>query len=506
MKSDRFCEILKEIAWTASLSPDSVPSPAELEDWVKTASGSAVSKQLTFVRISDGQGNPLSAYLTLEYLKDGMTVHFFKVPTNELGYAALRLEEGLWRITASKGACYSVDEKTVEIYKDQAVIDLQLLSIQPAWMKGWIAGDLHHHSVYSSRLFGGTDPVTESPAQIRNSMQAAGLQFGALSDHHNTLNHPAWQSCADADFLPVLSKENSTSAGHVMALNVNRDIVFQIPAPEQRTDDRLRKEFVRLTTAIREAGGIAQLNHPCDRQKAISWNPAWMDLITIFDMMEIWNGSKPLVQGTSSFAAVELWLTLLEQGIYLPATTGSDTHNTRCDDYSGYCRALFSHNCGSHPEAVQWKQLLDLFGRWQRQCLGSGGVFTMVCPRAFTVESVMCALKGGESVLSSGPLLLPSFGSAGPGQHASFAGDLTIRLRSNRPLRTLLLAAKGHRRFRYSLAPYETVGTGFWDYTHTITPAQMKEMGILPAPGDWLVVLAADEERYTAITNPIFLD
>lgn len=155
-------------------------------------------------------------------------------------------------------------------------------------MEGWIAGDLHHHSVYSSRLYGGTDPVTESPQEVCNSMMASGLGYGALSDHHNTLNHKEWSSVQQ----------------------------------------------------IKDLGGMPQLNHPTDRQTAISWNPEYMDIITIFETMEIWNGSKPMIQGTSSADAVKLWIELLEKGIYLPATTGSDTYNTRCDDYEIFAAGM----------------------------------------------------------------------------------------------------------------------------------------------------------------------
>lgn len=507
MKSDRFCEILREISWKAELSPSLVPLPNDLECGKQSRAPSPASTQLTFFQVTDEKKRPLLATLTLEHLPDGAVIDFFKTHTNRQGYTAIRLEEGRWRVTASKGGSYSVHTKEVDICRDQAVFDLSLTDIRPEWMHGWMAGDLHHHSVYSSRLFGGTDPVTESPEEVKASMQAAGLQFGALSDHHNTLNHSEWQQCESPDFLPILSKEISTSAGHVLSLNVPEDTVFQIPKPENRTDSLLRQEFLRVTTAIRQAGGLAQLNHPCDRQKAISWNPAWMDLIHIFDTLEIWNGSKPLIPGTSSFAAVEMWLDLLEQGIYLPATTGSDTHNTHCDDYSRYCRVISAQDCEGKTQALQWKQLLALFGRWQQECLGSGGVFTLVRSRTFTAGDVLHALKQGASVLSSGPLLLPVFGSAGPGEHGSHtAEELVIHLRSNRPLDTLSLVTKGHHKIQYSLASHEIAGDGYWEYSHILTSSHLKELGFTPAPGDWLVVLAADRERYTAISNPIFLD
>ena len=81
-----------------------------------------------------------------------------------------------------------------EITKDKVTtIKARLARIAHLTDKGWAAGDLHHHSVYSSPAYGGTDPVIETPDQVCRSMKSLGMQFGALSDHHNVLNHEEWQ-------------------------------------------------------------------------------------------------------------------------------------------------------------------------------------------------------------------------------------------------------------------------------------------------------------------------
>ena len=85
--------------------------------------------------------------------------------------------------------------------------------------------------------------MIETPVQIRDSMRAAGLDFGALSDHHNVLDHELWEKTRTSDFIPILSKEISTGRGHVISLNVKKheDVIYRIGTVEERTDEYLRK-------------------------------------------------------------------------------------------------------------------------------------------------------------------------------------------------------------------------------------------------------------------------
>lgn len=505
MKSARFCEILKEIAWTAGLTSQEVPDAPTLEHWAQTQQDGEQNRMLCFLQMTDKADQPLVGSFSLERIVDGSPVSFCRHTANEMGFAAVWLCPGMWRIRAGKGPEYTVQEKLVELEWPQTVVRMTLSHHRPQWLTGWELGDIHHHSVFSSRLFGGTDPVEETPQEVMRSMCAAGLSFGALSDHHNICNHSLWKQTAQEHFLPLVSKEISTSAGHVIALNVPHDVVFAIPQPENRTDAYLRGEFVRITKEIRDAGGLAQLNHPRDRQTAISWNPAWMDLIEIFDTMEVWNGAKPMIPGTSTADAMQMWLTLLENGVYLPATTGSDTHNTHCTDYSTACRVIRAHLCQGQETAGQWRRLMEIFEAWQRTALGSGGVFTMVYPEAKNAQSIQVALKKGKAVLSSGPLLLPVLSGAMPGEHAPVGGALTIHLQSNRPLSEMELRIKGSQTIRYSLKPYEKEENGWYGYDHVLTQEQLQKMGWHQLPQDWLVVTAWEGHACAALANPIFL-
>lgn len=158
--------------------------------------------------------------------------------------------------------------------------------------------------------------MVESPSEVCNSMMAMGLFFGALSDHHNVLNHEAWKKEKKENFLPVISKEISTSNGHVMALGVEEDVIYAIPDDKDRTDEKLRNEFQRIVQQIKDEKGLAQLNHPRDLSVSISWNPDFYDMINIFETVEIWNGSNPMLAGSTNDMAYRLWVELLRQGRY----------------------------------------------------------------------------------------------------------------------------------------------------------------------------------------------
>lgn len=459
------------------------------------------------------------------------SMEFIRTMTDETGYGILFLEPGWYQIEVSKGSAYSVEARRFRLEESQTILQYHLKPLPREAKKDWYAGDLHHHSVFSSRLYGGTDPVVETPVQIRDSMRAAGLDFGALSDHHNVLDHELWEKTRTSDFIPILSKEISTGRGHVISLNVKKheDVIYRIGTAEERTDEYLRKEFCRIAEEIREKGGIAQLNHPRDPQKAISWNPDFMDIITIFDTIEIWNGSKPMVLESSSAKAVEMWIEMLESGVYLPGTTGSDTHNIRCDDYQSFYKdtkklvqRLKQRKEGDLPwedkDVVRFlsesEVLLPLFEKWAKRNLSSGGVRTFVHMDSFqNGDHLIREMKKGHMTLSDGPLLFPVMESAVsdgnlrilPGDTAIEPGTIHVSLYANRKLKAIRLLKKGRKMADYSLAPYEKEEEGYFNYSHELTLEMLKEMDMAWKEEDYLVMIAFYDYTNIAISNPFFL-
>lgn len=185
---------------------------------------------------------------------------FIKRVTDERGEILIRVPIGMWQMEISRGLAVESAYEEILINPGEIIYrEVNLHQFVDLKEMGWYNGDLHHHSVYSSPVFGGTDDVVDTPAQVRLSMQAAGCDFGALSDHHNILNHEEWRLEEKEDFVPIISKEISTSNGHVMAMGAKEDVIYNIPYGNNRTDEVLRSEFLKVTNEIKESGGSRRL-------------------------------------------------------------------------------------------------------------------------------------------------------------------------------------------------------------------------------------------------------
>ena len=461
------------------------------------------------------------------------------------GCLSRKLTVGRYVVEISKGSECEIITDAIEIKEGQLTRkSYEINRFINMEAEGWISGELHHHCVYSSPVFGGDDDVVETPQQVANSMMAMGLMYGALSDHHNILSHPAWKAMKKDNFIPIISKEISTSNGHVMAMGVPTDVIYAIPQPEDRTDKYLREEFVRITDEIKENGGLAQINHPRDLQKAISWNPDFEDMLDIFETMEIWNGSNPMMTGSTNDAARELWLKCMRKGLFLPATTGSDTHNICADDY----HVLFDEMMDTldaikaHEKELKEKypdethimldigdKLMPVLEKWAETCLTSGCVRTYVNfdvtePREAThnPEYIMGRLRKGRSFLTNGPLLVVKVNGRMPGQKVDLnvnfpdkkkAGkkaadkgeqdlirktntlNIEIKLLANRELKTLQICTENGVRREIPLEAIKK--NGFYDYSMNIEEAIPDD--------DYMYFVAQDDCTNLAITNPVII-
>jgi hypothetical protein len=434
------------------------------------------------------------------------------------------LPKGRYIVEVSKGSEYEIftdymlvieNELEKRNYELNRFVDLE--------KEGWIAGDLHHHSIYSGPAFKGEDDVVESPAEVANSMMAMGLSYGALSDHNNVLSHGAWAANKREDFLPIISKEISTSNGHVMAMGVHHDVIYKIPEGAERTDEYLRKEFIRIADEIKRSGGLAQLNHPRDGEKALSWNPAFDDILNIFETMEIWNGSAPMLSGSSNDKALELWQNCMKNGIFIPATAGSDTHNICINDYHILfdellnTRDLIQLNTKElserYPEEVVvfskiCDTLLPTLEKWAETNIGSGGVRTYVnVGKAGTDRSqrspelVMEKLRKGNSFLTNGPILYATVNGAQPGEKIQGRYNelkIDIKLLSNRTVKKLYLCTEYGQVKEIQLKSIKK--NGHYDYSCTL-----RELAADFENDHYLYFKAESDCTNMAITNPVIL-
>ncbi len=431
----------KLINYMAEISPNEI-SPETLEKCKKKISLylPEYKKQSRFVRIHNlGKEGEFRLNIKADAcsevfvrdLESFLAIDFARHTTDKDGKLRLKLDGGDYKITVRRGPEYDTFETIVTLNEDtsESVINVNLTRHTNMQENGYICGDIHHHSVYSSPKYGGTDEVWEDTDVVALSMMAAGLNFGALSDHHNILNHESWLAQTNKDFLAIPSKEISTSRGHVIALDARKDVIFHIPEDEKKTDEYMKSEFLRIINEIKDLGGVAQLNHPCERSKSISWNRDFDDIIGNFDTYEIWNGSAPMMKNTLNGDAFMMYLDLLGKGVYLPVTSGSDTHNTNPDMYHEMMQIILEDD-----ELFEvFSGVFDITSDIIKNKLSSGDVRTYVKisdieiiedlpePKCANeagalsdmretgdalIQKIKAALKTGASFVTNGPLLL----------------------------------------------------------------------------------------------------
>ncbi len=447
-------------------------------------------------------------------IRDGQ-IEFWRAQTDANGTVCMQLPSGrplMLEVTAGlhvssfTAAFELAPGGTYTAYADlRTLINLRARGIR--------SGELHHHSIYSSPAYGGTDHVVDTAADVYGSMRAAGLDFGALSDHHNTLNHKEWLSFQSSAFTPIRSKEISTSNGHVNQHGAAEDVIYRIPAGEKRTDEYLRSEWLRVTKRIRDLGGLPVINHPCSWQSAISFPERFSDMLSMFEGMEIWNAATPYLEGFPNTRALALWYNSLNRGVYLPAVCGSDTHNIMANDYqaiSGMLKEICEAGEAEYtsmPEAAKrgydWfvrarDAALQLYEPWAEQCLGTAAARNLVSAGAAADENgILDAIRNRRNVLTNGPLLIFAVNGAQPGDTAAVGGSahINVELYAKKPLQVLTLTGrKGTRTF--PLTP-RAERDGLTDYSISLD---------LDVAGEEFLVAAADGGiTNMAIANPVFL-
>lgn len=444
-------------------------------------------------------------------------VNFHRRITNCDGQVEIYLPKGNYEVMVSKGSEYEMNKSVIEILDSCMELEITLHQFIDLKTRNYYAGDLHHHSIFSSPLYGGTDFVVDQVEVVKQSMLAAGLSFGALSDHHNILNHRKWKELKSKDFMPIVSKEISTSNGHVLALGVEEDVIYLYPTKEQRCDEYLRGEFIRITDQIKMLNGLPQLNHPRDAQTATAFNPEFHDIIDIFEIIEIWNGAYPFEYFTPNQKAFQLWLTLLDEERYIPATTGSDTHDVNCYlILSNLDRIIdFIANVKDSYELFtnEVKQMADVFFdmvrtalptyiRWNRYNCSSGGIRTYLhlTEGEVSKEVILNHLRLGHSFLTNGPIIIPNINGKGPGETVTVSQKnlkIHITILSNRKLNALYLWKSKSEYEKIKLPEKQKSKDDFYDYTDTFyTKISGKS---------YVVFMVKEDCSCMAITNPIFI-
>lgn len=189
-----------------------------------------------------------------------------------------------------------------------------------------LKGNIHAHTNNSDG-----DSTPEKVAKMYDSL---GYDFLYITDHNyltlinglktnNLLLIPGCEVSLEAEGVPV----------HVNGLNIK-----EIKIPDNKPT--IQESIQAAIDAIKDAGGIAQINHP-NYQWAFGINH--MKNIKGWQLFEVYN-SHPLCNsfgGGGIPSNEQMWDELLSQGLMIWGTACDDMHTLSCDKWSDYgSRAL----------------------------------------------------------------------------------------------------------------------------------------------------------------------
>ena len=164
--------------------------------------------------------------------------------------------------------------------------------------------DLHVHSQYS-------DDAVGSPMEIIKSLKKKGLQGMAFTDHNTVSGGIKALKIAPKDFIVIPGVEISTADGHMLALNVKKNISRNLSTEE-------------TVDIIIDEGGIPIIPHLFRSMSGIK-TAKLKTVLENIHAIEVFNGcSQPKTNLKTAKVAKEF---------NLGGTGGSDAHNPL---YAGY--------------------------------------------------------------------------------------------------------------------------------------------------------------------------
>jgi hypothetical protein len=263
---------------------------------------------------------------------------------------------------------------------------------------GWISGDLHLHQA----------PSVDSDISLTNrviAVAAEGVEFAVATDHYvvtdlgPTVRWLRDKGLLSSELVTMAGSEVSTVGtrfGHfnVFPLLVGSNVKYDNTTPSELFADARRQS----------PDGILQVNHPRLGGPSLGYFNAY-GLDTSgeasiagydagFDTIEVYNGDEAydLKLVKKVFAD---WLHLLVRGHRYAATGSSDSHNLAFLD-PGLPRTL-----------IHW-----------------GSAASDADDLRAPIKDVLSAIKGGHSIVTSGPIIEASVGDAGPGDTARSVGKV----------------------------------------------------------------------------------
>ena len=299
------------------------------------------------------------------------------------GEAHLPLPSGRYRIIATRGPEYTIDEQPIDIAPGSNIpIRLELRHIVDS--TGWVGCDFHVHA----------RPSFDSPVLPEDrvlSLVAAGVEF-AVPSEHNAVGHyePALEALElTRELATVPGVEITTARPSLGHFNVFPYAGPQVP-PWRRTS--VRTIFAKAKEG--DPSRILQVNHP-----RLAKGIGYFDIVGLdtktgtargewrpeFDSIEVYNGFDNANRERAEGVLLD-WLRLLELGHKYVATGDSDSHRIQYQ-WAGYPRTYVQ----LPPE----------------QSGDTGGPIDS--------KALIASLKAGHAFVTSGPAIDAKIDGKGPG-------------------------------------------------------------------------------------------
>ncbi len=235
-------------------------------------------------------------------------------------------------------------ERAKRVEGSALVVALLLLLVYAVEAKAqtsrWFRGNTHAHTLNSD----GDSP----PDVVVRWYREHGYHFTFITDHEFITDVAPLNALfgAAGRFLVISAQEvtqrvadashpDGIRQAHVNALGVTR-VIRPLGDRNIATGTTIAATYARNLPLIREAGGVAQINHPNFR-----WSVPIDEMMALPDstLFELWNG-HPMVYnlgGTDSAgrhmpSTEALWDSLLTRGRYLLAVADDDSHSFKPQD------------------------------------------------------------------------------------------------------------------------------------------------------------------------------
>jgi hypothetical protein len=263
----------------------------------------------------------------------------------------VKLPVGAYLISASRGPEYSLDQKVVEVLKDES-LEIVFVIDQVVDTSNLLSIDPHLHTQNS------LDGALLIPERIK-SVIAEGVDVAVATDHNYITDYyPALKKLGLDKYLAVIPGNEVTHNGVVHC----NSYPLQVRPEEENKGaiDPRPEEASLLFKASRQKNpeALLQVNHPRDRKYGY-FTYYYLDLKsaayvlrtfdTSFDLLEVINGPY---RNNSERVAVKDWLNLLNRGYYFPLVGSSDSHATDTEE-PGYARTYVYYE-GKKGKKLDW--------------------------------------------------------------------------------------------------------------------------------------------------------